>query len=210
MRKIRIALTKGRLLEESIKLFERAGIECESLRNPGRRLILPIDDGKMEAVLAKAADVITYIENGVCDIGIVGKDTIMECATGLYEIMDLGFGRCRFAVAGPKDRKIADGKYRRAATKYLTVAGSYFERKKMDVELIKIEGSVELAPLLDLSDVIVDIVETGSTLKANGLEIYEEVAQISARLVVNVAALKLRKSEIDTFTRALESALKAE
>ena len=209
MRKIRIALTKGRLLEESIALFERAGIECESLRHPGRRLILPIADGEMEAVLAKAADVITYVENGVCDIGIVGKDTIMECATGLYEIMDLGFGRCRFAVAGPKERTLADGKYRRAATKYLTVAGNYFERKKMDVELIKIEGSVKLAPLLDLSDVIVDIVETGSTLKANGLEVYETVAEISARLVVNVASLKLRKSEIDAFTRKIEAVLKA-
>ena len=207
MRKIRIALTKGRLLEESIALFERAGIKCECLRAPGRRLILPIADGAMEAVLAKAADVITYVENGVCDIGIVGKDTIMECATGLYEVLDLGFGRCRFAVAGKKERDFCAGGYRRAATKYLNVARDYFDRKKMDVELIKIEGSVELAPLLGLSDVIVDIVETGSTLRANGLAVYEEVAEVSARLVVNIAALKLRKKEIDDFTRKLEAAL---
>ncbi len=207
MRKIRIALTKGRLLEESIALFERAGIECALLRSPGRKLILPIADGEMEAVLAKAADVITYVENGVCDIGIVGKDTIMEHATGLYEILDLGFGRCRFAVAGRKDRACGSEGYRRAATKYLNVAKSHFDRRKMDVELIKIEGSVELAPLLGLSDVIVDIVETGSTLKANGLEIYEEVAEVSARLVVNIAALKLRKDEIDAFTQKLEAAL---
>ena len=199
--KLKIAITKGRLLDKSAEMFERAGIECGALRNPGRQLVLPVGDGAMEAVLAKAPDVITYVEHGVCDLGIVGKDTIIEHATNLYEILDLGFGRCRFAVAGPRDTDFFTcGDRRVVATKYINVSKRYLEKKQIDAELIKIDGSVELAPLLGLSDVIIDIVETGSTLKANGLEILEEVCPISARLVVNTAALKLRKKEIEELT----------
>jgi ATP phosphoribosyltransferase len=210
MAPLKIAITKGRLLESAIGLFERAGIECEALKDPGRRLILPVGGGAIEAVLAKAADVITYTEHGACDLGIVGKDTIMEYAANLYEIMDLKVGNCRFAVAGKLDTKFFSGaEYRRAATKYINVSKNYFEKRCIDAELIRIEGSVELAPLLGLADVIVDIVETGSTLKANGLVVLEEICPISARLVVNPAAMKLRKAEIDGFASKIERVVRS-
>ena len=184
MAPLRIAITKGRLLESTILLFDRAGIECEALKEPGRRLILPIDNGRTEAVLVKAADVITYTEHGACDLGIVGKDTIMEYSAHLYETMDLKIGKCRLAVAGKPDTEFFSGtERRRAATKFINIAKNYFEKRCIDVELVKIEGSVELAPLLGLADVIVDIVETGSTLKANGLVVLEEICPISARMV---------------------------
>jgi len=207
MRPIRIALTKGRLEQKSVELFEKAGIDCSEIHNKGRRLILPLGNG-MEAVLAKAADVITYVENGVCDIGITGKDTIMELGTSIFEILDLGFGRCKFAVAtaGGKDIFSELGT-KTIATKYPNVTRRFFEKQTMDVNVIKIEGSVELAPLLGLSDAIVDIVETGTTLKENGLQVIRDVAPISARMICNIASLKLRQQEIEEFTQALEKAL---
>ncbi len=207
MRPIRIALTKGRLEKQSVELFEKAGIDCTEIHNKGRRLILPLGNG-MEAVLAKAADVITYVENGVCDIGITGKDTIMELGTSIFEILDLGFGRCKFAVAtaGGKDIFSELGT-KTIATKYPNVTRRFFEKQTMDVNVIKIEGSVELAPLLGLADAIVDIVETGTTLKENGLQVIRDVSPISARMICNIASLKLRQEEIESFTQALEKAL---
>lgn len=199
---IRLALTKGRIEQEAIKLIAAAGYDCSSLEKDarGRKLLFNVGDGKIEVVLAKAADVITYVEHGVCDIGIVGRDTIMESTGVFYEIADLGFGKCRFALAGPAGKNFYDGiSYKVIASKYPTVAKDYFTARGIDVEVVKIEGSVELAPLLGLADAIVDIVETGSTLKANGLEVYEDVADISARLIVNVASVKLKKDEIDEF-----------
>lgn len=157
-------------------------------------------------VLAKAADVITYVENGVCDLGVVGKDTIMENGRSFYEILDLGFGKCRFALAGKAGTDFLSG-YNAItiATKYPNVTRNFFEGKGMDIRVIKIEGSVELAPLLGLSDAIVDIVETGSTLKENGLVIIEDnVAPISARLIANTASLKLRKTEIEELADKME------
>ncbi len=207
MRPIRIALTKGRLEKKSVELFEKACIDCTEIHNKGRRLILPLGNG-MEAVLAKAADVITYVENGVCDIGITGKDTIMELGTSIYEILDLGFGRCKFAVATTKDKDVfGEVGTKTIATKYPNVTRNYFESLGMDVNVIKIEGSVELAPLLGLADAIVDIVETGTTLKENGLEVVRDVSPISARVICNIASLKLRQEEIETFAQALEKAL---
>lgn len=207
MRPIRIAMTKGRLETKSVELFERAGIDCSEIHNKGRRLILPLGNG-MEAVLAKAADVITYVENGVCDIGITGKDTIMEFGTSIFEILDLGFGRCKFAVAAPRGSDVFGALGTRTiATKYPNVTRHFFEELGMDVNVIKIEGSVELAPLLSLADAIVDIVETGTTLKENGLEVVRDVCPISARIICNIASLKLRQREIEDFTRALENAL---
>lgn len=207
MRPIRIALTKGRLEQKSVELFERAGIDCTEVHNKGRRLILPLGNG-MEAVLAKAADVITYVENGVCDIGITGKDTIMEFGTSIFEILDLGFGKCKFAVATTKGKDIfSELGTKTIATKYPNVTRSFFESQGMDVNVIKIEGSVELAPLLGLADAIVDIVETGTTLKENGLEVVRDVSPISARMICNIASLKLRQQEIESFTQALENAL---
>ena len=208
MKPLRIALTKGRLEKKTAALFEKAGLDCQSLTDKGRRLILPIGGGEMEAVLAKAADVITYVEQGVCDLGVVGKDTIMEQGHQLFEILDLGFGRCGFALAAPRGADFSGGyRVKTIASKYPSVARRFFESKHLDVRMIKIEGSVELAPLLGLSDGIVDIVETGATLKENGLEVIEPIAQVSARLVVNPASMKLRKGEIEALAAKLEEKL---
>ena len=198
--RLRIAITKGRLLEKSLELFERAGLDCSPVRDPGRRLIHSIPDYPLDVVLAKAPDVITYVEHGVCDLGIVGKDTILEKGGAFYEVLDLGFGRCRFALA-VKEGSDFYGTYRtrRIASKYPEVARAFFEKKGMDVGAVKIEGSVELAPILGLADAIVDIVETGATLKANGLVPIETVAQVSARLIVNTASMKLYKEQIIDF-----------
>ena len=164
MRKLRIALTKGRLEKQTVALFEKMGLDCTELHNKGRRLILPVGD--YEAVLAKAADVVTYVEHGVCDIGVVGRDTIVEYGKSFYEVCDLGLGKCDFCLAGKKGASFYGGyNVKRIATKYPNVARAFFQSKGMDVNIIKIEGSVELAPLLDLSDAIVDIVETGTTLR---------------------------------------------
>ncbi|MCR4925626.1 MAG: ATP phosphoribosyltransferase [Clostridiales bacterium] len=205
MRPIRIALTKGRLEKKSVELFTQMGLDCSALIDKGRRLVLPVGD--YEVVLAKAADVITYVEHGVCDIGIVGKDTIVEHSSDFYEVTDLGIGKCDFALAGPKGKDFFAGyNVKRIATKYPTVARNYFEGKDMDIRIIKIEGSVELAPLLDLADAIVDIVETGTTLKENGLEVIEKIMPISARVIVNMASMKLRKEEIEKFLNDVEVA----
>lgn len=198
MKSLRIALTKGRLEKSTIALFEAIGYDCSQVINKGRRLILPIGNGEIEVVLAKAADVITYVEHGVCDLGVVGKDTILEQGRIFYELLDLGFGKCRFALAAPKGKDFYHGYAEKTiATKYPNVTKNFFEKKGMDVRIIKIEGSVELAPLVGLSDGIVDIVETGSTLKENGLEVIEDVVPVSARLIANIASLKLRKQEIE-------------
>ncbi|HEX2985975.1 MAG TPA: ATP phosphoribosyltransferase [Caproiciproducens sp.] len=208
MRPLRIALTKGRLEQDTVALFEKIGYDCSAVRNKGRKLILPIGENRrFEAVLAKAADVITYVEHGVCDLGVVGKDTIMENGSSFYEVLDLGFGKCKFALAGPKGKDFFSGySAKTIATKYPNVARNFFERRAMDVRIIKIEGSVELAPLLGLSDAIVDIVETGSTLRENGLEIIGSICEISARLIVNSASLKLRKTEIESLVEQMEQA----
>ena len=208
MKPLRMALTKGRLEKDTVALLERIGYDCEAVHNKGRKLILPVGD-RLEVVLAKAADVITYVEHGVCDLGVVGKDTIMENGTSFYEVLDLGFGRCKFALPAPKGSDFFGGYASRTiATKYPNVARNYFESKAMDIRFIKIEGSVELAPLLGLSDAIVDIVETGTTLKENGLEVVETICDISARLIVNTASLKLRKAEIEELVAQMEQAKK--
>ncbi len=205
---LRIALTKGRLEKDTIALFEKLGYDCTAVREKGRKLILPIADANIEVVLAKAADVITYVEHGVCDMGVVGKDTIMEMNGKFFELVDLGFGRCKFALATKKGHNFYGGyDVKTIATKYPNVSRAYFESKGMDVEIVKIEGSVELAPLLELSDGIVDIVETGTTLKENGLEVIEDVAPISARLIVNMVSMKLRQQEIEKLLSQIENNL---
>ncbi len=207
MRPIRMALTKGRLEKDTLALFDRMGLDTSVVRDKGRRLILPVGD-RLEVVLAKAADVLTYVEHGVCDLGVVGKDTIAEGGGSFYEVLDLGFGRCRFALAAPKGSDFFAGyTAKTVASKYPNVTRAYFDKKNMDVRIIKIEGSVELAPLLGLSDGIVDIVETGSTLKENGLAVVEDVMPISARLIVNMACMKLRKQEIETLIADMEQHL---
>ena len=200
MKPIRIALTKGRLENKTVELLERLGYDCTNARKKGRKLIMPIGNGEIEVVLAKAADVVTYVESGVCDMGVVGKDTIMEKGGTFYEVADLGFGKCRFAVATLKEKDLYEG-YRTLtiASKYVNVAKNYFEQKNMDVEL---------APVLGLADAIVDIVETGTTLKENGLVVKEEVCPVSARLIVNIASMKLRKKEIEELIDKIEKDIK--
>lgn len=208
MEKVRIALTKGRLEKKTLELLDRCGYDVSELSQPSRKLIFQLPDTKLEIVLAKAPDVITYVEQGVCDVGVVGKDTILEKGGSFYEVLNLGFGKCRFALAAPKGFSLESGHRRlRIATKYPEVTKAYFAKKHRDVETIKIEGSVELAPLLGLSDAIVDIVETGSTLRENGLEIIEEVVAISARMIVNVASMKMKRQEILTLAKQLEQGI---
>lgn len=206
--RLRIALTKGRLLDRSVELFAAMGLDCTPVKNPGRRLIHSLPNYPLDAVLAKAPDVITYVEHGVCDLGIAGKDTILEQGRSFFEVLDLKFGCCRFALAVKAGMDFY-GTYqtRRIATKYPNVARSFFEKKGMDVDIIKIEGSVELAPILGLADGIVDIVETGATLGENGLIPIEDVAQVSARLIVNTASMKLYKAEIEDFIARCEQEL---
>lgn len=201
---LKIALTKGRLEKSTIALFEKMGLDVSAFENKGRKLILPVGDD-ITVVLAKAPDVITYVEHGVCDIGVVGKDTIFERGGAFYEVLDLGFGKCRFALAVPEGADFYDGyDVKRLASKYPHVTRDYFARKGMDVDIIKIEGSVELAPLLGLVDGIVDLVETGNTLRENGLVAIEDVMQVSARLIVNVVSMKLKKDEINTLIDKIE------
>ena len=208
---LRLALTKGRIEEEAVEVLNKSGYDMSELLDKGRkgrRLLFKIRNADIEAVLAKAADVITYIEHGVCDIGIVGKDTIMEYGKSFYEVLDLNFGKCRFALAGLEDKDFYAGYSQKViATKYPNVAKRYFTEKGVDVEVVKIDGSVELAPILGLSDAIVDIVETGSTLKENGLVIYEEIARVSARVIVNKASIKLKKNEVDEFVGRISRAI---
>lgn len=205
---LRIALTKGRLEKDTVNLFESLGFDVSAVRDKGRKLILPIKDQNIEVVLAKAADVITYVEHGVCDLGVVGKDTIMEHGGKYFELLDLGFGKCKFALAGKKGEDFYKGYgVKTVASKYTNVTRAFFEAKGMDVDIVKIEGSVELAPLVGLSDGIVDIVETGTTLKENGLEVYEDVAPVSARLIANTVSTKLKKERIDYLTELIEKKL---
>lgn len=205
---LRIALTKGRLEKDTVGLLEKIGFDCTAIREKGRKLILPVPDGNLEVVLAKANDVITYVEHGVCDMGVVGKDTIMEMQGKFFELVDIGFGKCKFALATKKGSSFYGGyDVKTVATKYPNITRRFFEAKGMDVEIIKIEGSVELAPLLELADGIVDIVETGTTLKENGLEVIEDVCPISARLIVNMVSMKMRQKEIQNFVELVEKNL---
>ncbi|MEG2378128.1 MAG: ATP phosphoribosyltransferase [Clostridia bacterium] len=205
---LRIALTKGRLEKKTTAALEKMGLDCSELSSGSRKLIYRVPNYNLEIVLAKAADVITYVEHGVCDMGVVGKDTIMEQGSSFYEMLDLGFGKCRFALATREGYDFYGSyKTRRIASKYPKVAREYFAHRGMDVDVIKIEGSVELGPLLDIADAIVDIVETGSTLVENGLEPIADIHAVSARLIVNIASMKLYKDEIFDFLGKLECVL---
>lgn len=203
--KLRIALTKGRLEKDAIALFSAMGMDCGGLQEKGRKLFLSIPGTHIDIVFAKAADVITYVEHGVCDMGIVGMDTILENGGVFYEVLNLGFGACKFVLAAPEGKEFYGGySTKRIATKYPNVARSFFEEQGMDVQVIRIEGSVELAPILSLADGIVDIVATGTTLKENGLAVVDEIMNISARLIVNEASMKLKKKEIDALMERME------
>ena len=200
MRYLTIALAKGRLASKAMDMFEQIGISCEEMKDKNsRKLIFVNEDLGIRFFLAKANDVPTYVEYGAADIGIVGEDTILEEGRNLYEVMDLGFGKCKMCVCGPESarEKLQHGELIRVASKYPSIAKDYFYNKKFQtVEIIKLNGSVELAPIVGLSEVIVDIVETGSTLKANGLTVLEEICDLSARMVVNQVSLKMEQERI--------------
>ena len=206
-----IALSKGRLTDLTIEMFEKAGLDCTELKSKTRKLILFDEKNKVRFLLAKPSDVPTYVEYGTADIGIVGKDTLMEEGRNLYEVLDLGFAKCRMCVAGPSNLKDvwANVPNKRVCTKYPRIAKDYFEHKRGEsVEIIKLNGSVELGPLTGLSDIIVDLVESGRTLVENGLIVYDDVAEISARMVVNRVSMKMRNDKIsriiDSFTKQLK------
>lgn len=208
MDNIRIALTKGRLEKSAVKIFESVGIDCTELKDKGRKLIFKSHNENIEFVLVKSADVVTYVEHGAVDIGIVGKDTLMEYGGEFYEVADLNVGKCKFALASLPEFDINKGFNRKKiASKYPKVTGDYFRKLGKDVEIIKIEGSVELAPILRLSDAIVDIVETGTTLKENGLIIYEEICDLSARVIVNKASMKMKSEDISKILNKIEEYL---
>lgn len=200
MRYITFALAKGRLAKKSLEIFEQMGITCEEMKDEkSRKLIFTNEELGYRFFLAKASDVPTYVEYGAADIGIVGRDTILEEGRKIYEVVDLGIGRCRMCVAGPREaeEKLKHHELIRAATKYPNIAKDYFyNQKHQTVEIIKLHGSIELAPIVGLSEVIVDIVETGSTLRENGLVVLEEVCDLSARMVVNPVSMKMENERI--------------
>ena len=210
MRMLTFALTKGRLAFQTLALFEKIGITCEEMRQKDTRKLIFVNQAlNMRFFLAKGPDVPTYVEYGAADIGIVGKDTILEEGRKLYEIMDLGFGRCRMCVCGPESaRALLDGNRQlRVATKYPQIARQYFiGQRHQTADIIKLNGSIELAPIVGLADVIVDIVETGSTLKENGLQVLEEVCSLSARMVVNQVSMKMEQERIRKLIDALRAA----
>ncbi len=211
MRYITIALPKGRLAKKVMSMLEQTGITCEEMKDENsRKLIFVNEELKLRFFLAKATDVPTYVEYGAADIGVVGKDTIMEEGRNLYEVVDLGIGKCRMCVAGPAQAAelLQHHEMIRVATKYPNIARNYFYNiKHQTVEIIKLNGSIELAPIVGLSEVIVDIVETGTTLKENGLEVLEEICPLSARMVVNQVSMKMENQRISQIIENLKSVI---
>ena len=207
MRYLTIALTKGRLAEQTMDLLEKTGISCEEMKDKSsRKLIFTNEQYGLRFFLAKGPDVPTYVEYGTADIGIVGKDTIMEENRKIFEVLDLGFGKCRMCVCGPESAReyLLHNQLIRVATKYPNIARDYFyNRRNQTVELIKLNGSIELAPIVGLSEVIVDIVETGSTLRENGLTVLEEICPLSARVVVNPVSMRMDNARITELIHAM-------
>ena len=210
-RYLTIALGKGRLAKQAMQLFEDIGITCEEMKDKdSRKLIFVNEEHKIRFFLSKGPDVPTYVEYGAADIGIVGRDTILEEQRNVYEVLDLGFGKCRMCICGPKEAaELLDSqKLIRVATKYPNIAKDYFyNTKHQTVELIKLNGSIELAPIVGLSEVICDIVETGSTLRENGLCVLEEVCDLSARVIVNQVSMKMQNERITKLIADLNNTL---
>ena len=206
-----IALTKGRLAYKTLDLLEKVGITCEEMKDKNsRKLIFVNEELKLKFFLSKSPDVPTYVEYGAADIGVVGKDTILEEDRRVYEVLDLGYGRCRMCVCGPKSAKelLQHHEMIRVASKYPNIAKDYFYNKKhQTVDIIKLNGSVELGPIVKLADVIVDIVETGSTLKENGLEVLEEICPLSARMIVNQVSMQMEPERIKKLITELKNYL---
>ena len=206
---ITLALAKGRLAEKTFDLLETMGIDCSAPRDPGRQLVLWDEKQQIRFILVKPSDVPTYVDHGVADLGVVGKDTLLEAGGPLYEVLDLGFGTCRLCIAGYPDRaqeSVSHATFR-VATKYPNIARSYYGEQGRTIEIIELHGSVELGPVIGLSDVILDIVESGSTLRANGLDILEEVCPCSARLVCNRVSLKTKRERVQWLIDGIASQL---
>ena len=212
-RYITVALGKGRLANRAMELFSSIGIECEEMKDKSsRKLIFVNEEYKMRFFLSKGPDVPTYVEYGAADIGIVGEDTILEEARNVYEVLDLGFGKCRMCVCGPKEAEeyLKHQELIRVATKYPRIAKNYFyNRKGQTIDIIKLNGSIELAPIVGLSEVIVDIVETGSTLRENGLVVLEEICDLSARVIVNQVSMQMENERITDIVNRLKGVLEA-
>ena len=211
MRYLTFALGKGRLAKKTLEMFEQIGITCEEMKDKDTRKLIYINEElKLRFFLAKGPDVPTYVEYGAADIGIVGKDTILEEGRNIYEVLDLGFGKCRMCICGPENAKelLNHHELIRVATKYPRIAKDYFYNKKhQTVEIIKLNGSIELAPIVGLSEVICDIVETGSTLRENGLSVLEEVCPLSARMVVNQVSMKMENERITKLISDLKTVI---
>lgn len=206
---ITLALAKGRLAEQTFDLLEKMGVDCTEPRNPGRRLVLEDKKNNLRFILVKPSDVPTYVAHGVADMGVVGKDTLLEAGQPLYEVLDLTFGKCRLCVAGYESAAspVTRATYR-VATKYPNVARSYWGAQGKNIEIIELHGSVELGPVIGLSDVILDIVESGSTLRANGLSVLEEVCDVSARLVCNRVSMKTKRERVRALIDGLAEQVK--
>lgn len=198
-----IAISKGSVADEVYKLLEKIGLS-NSIEKKSRKLIFEDEKNKLKFIYVKSSDVVTYVENGVADLGIVGKDMILESPSDVYELYDLGFGKCTFAIAGIKGKEISSDKIVTVATKYTEIAKKYFEEKGENIRFIKLNGSVELAPLVGLSDVIIDLVQTGNTLKANGLEVIEEMFEISSRLICNRVSYRFKYKEINELIKLID------
>ncbi len=204
---INIALPKGRLGEKAYGVFEKAGFECPSINEPGRKLVFENEEKGVRYFWVKPSDVVIYVERGVADLGIAGKDIILEYSPDIYELLDLGMGKCRMAVAAKKDFCDRRDRTLRVATKFPNIAKDFYGKQSREIDIIKLNGSIELAPILGLSDVIVDIVETGKTLYENDLEPKQDIVNISARLVANKASYKFKNSEIIAISSAMEKIL---
>ncbi|MBQ7364132.1 MAG: ATP phosphoribosyltransferase [Clostridia bacterium] len=195
---LNIALPKGRLGEHVYDMFEKAGFECPSIKEPSRKLIFENEAKGVRYFWVKPSDVAIYVERGAADLGVCGKDILLEYTPDVYELLDLGIGKCRMAVACPKDFRDTPDKTLKVATKFSHIAADYYRRQGRDIDIIHLNGSIEIAPILKLSDVIVDIVETGTTLKENDLEVRETVVPISARLIANKAYYRFVSETIET------------
>lgn len=204
---ITLALAKGRTAKETFRLLEKASIHFPHFHDKSRKLVFYSENQAIKLIFVKAVDVTTYVEKGAADIGIVGKDNILEAQADIYELLDLNIGKCKFAVASLERQGLKYTSPLTVATKYPTVAENFFNRKGIVIDAIKLNGSVELAPLIGMADVIVDIVETGNTLKENGLSIIEDMDDISTRLVVNKASFATKTTQIQHFIAQIKSVL---
>jgi len=207
---VNVALPKGRLGEKVYRYFKESGFECPSIEETNRKLIFEAPEKGVRYFWVKPSDVAIYVERGAADIGVAGKDILLEYKPDIYELLDMQMGKCRMAVAAKSDFRESSAKTLRVATKFPNIAQAFYDKKCRDIDIIKLNGSIEIAPILGLSDVIVDIVETGATLKENNLEVVETIVPISARLIANKSSFKFKNQEILAIREALEKQVNAQ